>query len=382
MMWIAFRLAMLKSLKLENFRNYRKLRFDFEKSAGITYLIGDNGQGKTNLLEAIYMLALSKSFRIADEEGLIAWGAEFGRIKGQFNDVDERRLEIFLGRAPQPRKAYKINGVETSASNFLGQVRVVFFHPEDLNMLYLGPDLRRRYLDILIIQKSRVYFMALRKFKRLKEQRNALLTSIRDRMAGEEDLDVWDNQMVEAGAVLWRERASALAYINNLLSENYTKVSGHPAEIGLQYINSLGLDFAKLNETDNLEELYREELWKSRQRDIASGHTQRGPHRDDIEFNLNGRPILTHASRGEFRTILLALKLIEMEFFSEDGALPILLLDDVFSELDHDRQRFLLEHVVNFQTFIATTKDSAIINRDRLLAGDLIEVAGGKAQTI
>jgi len=373
---------MLKSLVLENFRNYRGLKLAFDKPKGLTYLIGDNGQGKTNILEAIYMLALAKSFRQADEENLIRWQEEFGRIKGKFGNGREQELEIFLGKAPNPRRTFKLNDVKTSATNFVGQIRVVFFHPEDLNMLYLGPDLRRRYLDILILQKSRPYFAALRKYRRLREQRNALLTSIRDRLAGEEDLEVWDGQLVREGAILWRERAAALAFINERLSGKYAEISKTKHNLELRYINSLNLEFPLLAATSNLEEIFAEELWKSRQRDIASGHTQVGPHRDDIVFHLEGIPIVRHASRGEFRTILLALKLIEMEYFNEDGLEPILLLDDVFSELDHERQHFLLERVVNYQTFIATTKDSAVINQEKLLAGDFVEVVGGRAARI
>ncbi len=371
---------MLTSLALENFRNYRTLELGFKEPTGLTYLIGDNGQGKTNVLEAIYMLALAKSFRPADEENLIRWQQEFGRIKGRFSNGeggDLQELEIFLGKAPNPRRTFKLNGVKTSATNFVGQSRVVFFHPEDLNVLYLGPDLRRRYLDILIIQKSRSYFAALRKFKRIREQRNALLTSIQERTAGEEDLNVWDEQLVHEGALLWMERARTLAYIQERLNSKYAEISKKKCRLDLQYVNSLGLDFPLMSVTSNLEEVFAEALWKSRQRDIASGHTQVGPHRDDLEISLEGIPILRHASRGEFRTILLALKLIEMDYFSEDGARPILLLDDVFSELDHERQRFLLERVVDYQTFIATTKDSAVINQEKLLAGDFVEIENG-----
>lgn len=378
---------MLKSLELENFRNYRRLKLDFERQAGLTYLIGDNGQGKTNVLEAIYMLALAKSFRVSDEENLIKWGEDFGRVKGGFTEgegepIGPSSMEIFLGLPPQPRRAFKVNDVKSSATNFIGRIKAVFFHPEDLNMLYLGPDLRRRYLDVLILQKSRPYFMAIRKFKRVKEQRNALLNAIREGQAGERDLEVWDEQLVREGTLIWLERAKALAFINERLVEKYEEISQKKVRLGVKYLNGLGMNFDLINVTSNLQEVYAEEMRKSRVRDIASGHTQIGPHRDDVEFQLEGRPIVEHASRGEYRTILLALKLIEMDFFSDDGGRPILLLDDVFSELDHERQKFLLEKVSNFQTFITTTKDSAVINQEKLLAGDFVEIAEGKAERI
>ncbi len=372
-------LLMLKRLELENFRNYQKLKLDFKRDSGLTYLIGDNGQGKTNVLEAIYMLALAKSFRVADTDNLIKWSADFGRIKGNFADEirGETSLEVFLGHAPQPGRVFKVNGVKSSAVNFVGRVRVVFFHPEDLNVLYLGPDLRRRYLDIMILQKSREYFEAIRKFKKIREHRNALLGAIREGMGRTGDLDVWDSQLVREGSLIWRARAEAMSYINSRLGDKYEEISGAEIELKVDYKNSLGLNYDLIGFTSNLSEIYAEELRRGRDRDIASGRTQLGPHRDEMDFKLEGKPILDHASRGEFRTILLALKLIEMDYFSEDGERPILLLDDVFSELDHERQRFLLEKVVDFQTFITTTKDSAVINQEKLLAGDFIEVKGG-----
>ena len=372
---------MLKKLVLNDFRNYADLRLDFAEPTGLTYMIGDNGQGKTNILEAIYMLALAKSFRSADEGNLIKWDAEFGRIQGYFegNESPNREMEIFLGRPPQPKKIFKVNQVKSSAVNFVGLTRVVFFHPEDLNVLYLGPDLRRRYLDIMILQKSRAYFAALRAYKRVRAQRNALLTAIKDRRASESDLEVWDNQLVKEGSLIWKMRAETIQYIDQELSAKYMEISGRGAELHVEFKNSLGLDFPTISTAQNIEELYRNELQMVRKREILSEHTLIGPHRDDMDIFLNGRALLTHASRGEFRTTFLAMKLIEMEYFSRDGKRPLLLLDDVFSELDHERQRFLLEKVVHYQTFITTTKDSVNINRERLLAGNFVEIKHGKA---
>lgn len=371
---------MLRGLELENFRNYRGLKLDFKRDSGLTYLIGDNGQGKTNILEAMYMLALAKSFRVADQENLIKWSEDFGRIKGSFSSevAGDTDLEIFLGMAPQPSRVFKVNNVKSSAVNFVGRTRVVFFHPEDLNSLYLGPDLRRRYIDIMLLQKSREYFNAIRKFKKVREQRNALLVRISDGLGREHELDVWDEQLVKEGSLIWRLRAEALSFINARLADKYEEISGIDLSIKANYKNSLGLNFDLMGYTSNLAEIYAEEMRRSRMRDLAARRTLVGPHRDEIEFELNGKRILTHASRGEIRTILLALKLIEMDYFSEDGEKPILLLDDVFSELDHERQRFLLEKVVDYQTFITTTKDSAVINQEKLLAGDFVEIVAGE----
>lgn len=368
---------MLRKLVLENFRNYKNQEMDFVSKPGLTYLIGDNGQGKTNLLEAIYMLALGKSFRTSDDADLIEWSAEYGRVKGIVGDNQE--LEIFLGRPPQPRRVFKQNDVRISANNFVGRAKVVFFHPEDLNMLYMGPDLRRRYLDIMLLQSSSEYFGSLRRYKRLREQRNALLGRIREGLGRENELTIWDEGIAKEGAVLWKARANALQFINARLVEKYYEISGEPAMLRASYLNSLELDFQLMAVTSNLEEILLDTLRKNRVREIAAARTLFGPHRDEIEFDLNGKKISSHASRGEFRTILLALKLIEMDYFSEDGGdKPILLLDDVFSELDHRRQSFLLDKVVGYQTFITTTKDSAVINQEKLRDGEFIEVKGGE----
>lgn len=379
---------MLRKLELENYRNYQNLQLEFPEKVGLVYLIGDNGQGKTNILEAIYMLALAKSFRLGQDEKLIKWDEGFGRIKGEFSEEmlnqqdgrGELHLETFFGISPQPRRVLKKNGGKVGAAEFIGNVQVVFFHPEDLNLLYLGPELRRRYLDILNIQVNKVYFRALRKYNKIRAQRNFLLKAVKIGQARKADLEIWDQQMAAEAAIIYRERALSLEYLAGKLTGKYREIAQNDDILGLNYQNSLGLNIDFLVLADNLEELVLKKMNEQLERDLASEHSSVGPHRDDFEINLNGRPIMEHASRGEFRSILLALKLIEIEFYQDrthDGN-PILLLDDVFSELDHQRQKYLLETVKNYQTIITTTKDSAVINRENLLAGVFIEIEGGR----
>lgn len=383
---------MLKRLELENYRNYRSLELNFPEENGLVYLIGDNGQGKTNVLEAIYMLALAKSFRLGQDEKLIKWEEDFGRIKGEFSEIrqnqqdveGELNLETFLGKAPQPKRVLKKNDVKVGATEFIGNVQVVFFHPEDLNLLYLGPELRRRYLDILNIQVNKAYFRALRKYNKIRAQRNYLLKAVKTGQAKRADLEIWDQQMAAEAAVIYRERALSLEYLAGKLTGKYREIAQNDDVLGLNYQNSLGLNIDFLVMAENLEELVLGKMHEQLERDLASEHSSVGPHRDDFEVNLNGRPIMEHASRGEFRSILLALKLIEIDFYSEKavGGNPILLLDDVFSELDHQRQKFLLETVKNYQTIITTTKDSAVINQEKLLAGKFIEIEGGEVKNV
>jgi DNA replication and repair protein RecF len=378
-------ISMLRKLELENYRNYQNLRLEFPEKVGLVYLIGDNGQGKTNILEAIYMLALAKSFRLGQDEKLIKWDEDFGRIKGEFGGGGEDlALETFLGKAPQPKRVLKKNNVKVGAAEFIGNVQVVFFHPEDLNLLYLGPELRRRYLDILNIQVNKVYFRALRKYNKIRAQRNFLLKAVKIGQARRDDLEIWDQQMAAEAAIIYRERALSLEYLAGKLTGKYREIAQNNDVLGLNYQNSLGLNIDFLVMAENLEELVLKKMNEQLERDLNSEHSSVGPHRDDFEINLNGRPIMEHASRGEFRSILLALKLIEIEFYQEkthEGN-PILLLDDVFSELDHQRQKYLLETVKNYQTIITTTKDSAVINRENLLAGEFIEIEGGTAKKI
>ena len=215
----------LKRLTLENFRNYGSLdlRFDDEKEEKeVSFIIGRNAQGKTNILEAIYLLALTKSFRTSRQEDLIKWGCEYARVKGEF---EERTLEVFLGNPPQPKRVLKKNDVKIGAENFIGNCQIVFFHPEDLNMLYLGPDLRRRYLDILNIQINKNYFRALRSFKRVLEQRNSLLKNINAGTGKESDLEVWDDQLAQHGDFLTEERRKTVEFLNLHVTDVYGAIA-------------------------------------------------------------------------------------------------------------------------------------------------------------
>ncbi|MBU0668059.1 DNA replication/repair protein RecF [Patescibacteria group bacterium] len=336
----------LQSLKLEKYRNYETLNMNFKDEENITTIIGPNAQGKTNILEAIYLLALTKSFRAAAQNELIRWGDEYCRVTGRFTEADgAKELEIFLGNPPQPVRSLKINGVKTGSINFIGNCQIVFFHPEDLNMLYLGPDLRRRYLDILNVQVNPAYYAALRAYRRILKQRNSLLKSIKEGIAQRQDLDIWDQQLAAQGEILISQRRATGQYLSKEISEVYSRISQNKDNVEVIYRPSL----------DGHETL-AQALKNSREKDINAQFTTVGPHRDDLEFRLNGRPLAAHASRGEYRSLLLAVKLLELNYYEEKtGEKPILLLDDVFSELDQTRQRMLLNSIKGYQTIITAT---------------------------
>ncbi len=365
----------LTKLILEQFRNYRHLELDFDPAEPMTYIVGPNAQGKTNILESIYLLALTKSFRTARQQDMIGWEHEYARVQGIFemedattheqqHDVKTVELEAFLGKPPHPQKSFKKNGVKTGAANFIGNCQVVFFHPEDLNMLYLGPDLRRSYLNVMNVQVNRKYFSALRSYHKVLKQRNALLHAIRENRASQSELDVWDEQLVEHGSYLMAERSKTLKYFQTRLTFTYRKISQGDEIVKLNYSHTLRSLNDRMNDPGadppDTQETWRtyfsRDLAAARPRDLQALVTTVGPHRDDIGFSFNGLQLAAHASRGEYRSLLLALKLIELNFFEDHtGQNPILLLDDVFSELDPQRQNLLLQAIEGHQTIITTT---------------------------
>ena len=351
----------IKSLRLENFRNYETLSLSFAGAGTPTSIIGQNAQGKTNILEAIYLLALTRSFRTSCQPDLIQWGSDFARVTGRLETMEgEKDLEVFIGNPPQPKRSLKKNGVKTSTYDFVGNCRIVFFHPEDLNILYLGPDLRRKYLDILNIQLSPRYYRALRSYKRILEQRNSLLRNIRDGIAAVGDLKIWDEQLVAEGAVIMSERQKTVEFINRNVSRVYSRISGNAGDKVEVAYNSFFDSAGDLSE-QNILDGFAERLKLAQNKDLQALVTSVGPHRDDIFFELNGRRIAMHASRGEYRSLLLALKLIELEYFeAASGEKPILLLDDVFSELDAERQKALMQGIEGCQTILTATHQDGV----------------------
>jgi DNA replication and repair protein RecF len=335
----------LKKITLQNFRNYKELVLDCGNEDGISFIYGDNAQGKTNLLEAIYILALTKSFRTNKNHDLIKWGEDYSRIKGVIDTKEgDIELEVFYGHPPQPLKATKVNNVKVANANFIGNCNIVFFHPEDLNMLYLGPDLRRRYLDIMNIQIDRRYYSVLKKYKNILEQRNSLLKKINIGYSQKKDLEVWDDQLAESAQYLIETRVKVTEKLNQTINNYYQEIAQTNDQIAALYQKSFENDSFKAALKDNLE------------KDLGAQFTTVGPHREDIVFTLNKKQLQQHASRGEYRSIMLALKLFEISYYQEkSGETPILLLDDVLSELDEKRSKMLFNTINNGQVFVTGT---------------------------
>lgn len=348
----------LKKLQLENFRNYSRYLYEFPENKNLTIIVGANGKGKTNFLEAIYVLSLGKSFRTLLQDDLIEWNYDYMRCTCEAeNDGETNSLEVFYTNYPNKQKNFKKNNVSLKNSEYLGNLITVLFHPEDLNMLYLSPSYRRKYMDILLSQTNKKYLSALVNYRKVLKQRNSLLYEIREarfkRISTtvlEKDLDVWDAQIKDFGSEIIKKRIELIEFLNNKTLESlYRSISSGKEKLKVKYLN-------KIEDGENIKDLYSKKIADSREKDIRETKTSIGPHRDDIIFFINEKEILKGSSRGEFRTLLLAIKLAEISYIKEKtNTFPVLLLDDVFSELDRKRQTHLLKSIKNCQTIITTT---------------------------
>lgn len=330
----------IKTLQLQNFRSYKDQTFKFP--SGTTLVVGPNTSGKTNLLEAIYLLATGKSFRAQIEEEMISYGKELARVKAEVESEGEKEeLEILLtsgqvGKRKKVKKQYLINGVRKRMLDFIGHFNCVLFGPEDLEIVVDSPAIRRNYLDSVLEQVDRDYRRASLSYKKGLKQRNRLLEQIRDEGRAKTSLFLWDKLLLENGEVISEKRGEFIDFINQ-----------QPAHFG-----DLVINYEKSVISPQLLEKYQE-------KEIATGMTLIGPHRDDFVVSLVGRDKETDlhrfGSRGEQRTAVFSIKLAELEYVAQKtGQRPVLLLDDIFSELDHQRRQRLVEVIPKQQTIITT----------------------------
>lgn len=345
----------LKQIQLQNFRNYQNQEFKF--SSGLNLLIGPNTTGKTNLLEAIFLLASRKSFRARLEEEMIRYQKEIARIKGKVGvDGQEMILEVVLTRGELngtkvAKKKYLVNGVGKRMMDFLENFRVVYFGPQDLEIVVDSPSIRRDWLDLVLEQADRDYRRASLSYKKGLRQRNRLLEQIRDEGKPRSTLFFWDKLLIENGGVITQKRQEFLNFIN------------HQPEC-----------FGKLEIYYDKSIISPQRLGKYAEEEIAAGATLVGPHRDDFEAMIDGKSLHAYGSRGEQRTAVFSLKLAELEFMAQKiGKRPVLLLDDIFSELDHARRERLLEVIPKQQTIITTT-DIHLVKRNYLEKMKVIEL--------
>ncbi len=339
----------LKSLKIRGFRNLKPIKLVFDDSKQVFAFVGPNAQGKTNFLESIYLTALSKSFKTKHNIELINFDEDYLSIEVE---IEDQILEVVCTRTPV-QKALKLNGVKKTAIEFVGKLKAVFFSPEDLSNMAYAPKLRRRYLDVLISQLNREYLENLVYFNEAKKRRNSLLKSIREGKSKEDELLFWDEKLVRHGEVVNAERKKWIQKLSPLANKHYQAIAQSKNTLKISYKSVL----VDLNEVSD----YKVILFQSKERDIQTAKTQRGPHRDDLEFSLDEKNMESYASRGEWRSMVLALKFSEIELIEkETGRKPVLLLDDVFSELDTTRQAYLVHALKETQAFISTTHEEFI----------------------
>ena len=335
----------LKQVVLNNFRNYALQTVNL--SDGINVFFGNNAQGKTNFLESVRYMSIGKSMRTTKEKELIKWNEEHARIKAYVQSGQiKRSVEVFL---PQSKgKQIKINGVPiTRMGELMGVVATVLFSPDEIGIIKNAPGDRRRFIDISLCQLSKAYFYALNRYNKILLQRNTLLKSGR---ADENSLAVWDLQLAQEGSRIAKSRAGFIKRLEILARENHAFLTSDKEELALEYEGVTGED------ANEICEKMLDILKADREKDLKQGYTHSGIQTDDIKVSINGIDVRKFGSQGQQRTAALALKMSEVDlYYQEKGEYPILLLDDVFSELDITRQERLLQKIKGLQTIITCT---------------------------
>ena len=346
----------IERLFVRNFRNYEQ--GDWLLSPGINLFYGDNAQGKTNLLEAIYYCGLGRSHRTNQEEDLIRWAENQLAVATQFSRQGiSHTLQLKRDRQPR-KKEIKLDKQVIRAKEQLGEMPVVLFSPEDLQLIKGEPAQRRRFLDLEIAQSNNRYYQDLMRYQRIVLQRNKLLKAIREGAAARSDLNAWDEPFCESAACLLVERERAVAHFSCLANEIHRTISGEKEELKVDYQAADGEQAPFGGAKEDWRLWYEKKLQSNRMTDIARGSTGIGPHRDDLLFLLKEGSFKAFASQGQQRTAVLSLKIAEVTFVQQAvGFYPVLLLDDVMSELDQRRKEHLLAFISGrIQTFITGTE--------------------------
>ena len=350
----------IKSFTLIHFRNYKKAHLDPHRDMNI--ILGDNAQGKSNLLEGIFLFTTGKSFRAFREIELINWDEAFSRLSMEIfhKNMERVKLEITLQRAKNNRniiKTIKINNnIARSASDLVGTLNAVLFSPDDLEIIKGSPSARRRFIDLQSTQVSPSYCINLRDYYKVLEQRNSLLRSGENLRKNFNLIDIWDEQLAAYGAKLISRRLKNIKKLNELTDPILKDISSGKEKLKISYHSTVNIKGEKIDkifpDTEReefekiLEESIKNQLKSVRNQEIKKGATSIGPHRDDIHILINERPVKNFGSQGQQRSVALSLKLAERELINNiTGEEPILLLDDITSELDKDRCSKLLSYI-------------------------------------
>ncbi|WP_193708301.1 DNA replication/repair protein RecF [Alkalibaculum sporogenes] len=341
----------VSNIKLSNFRNYNDLELNLNKNINI--LVGDNAQGKTSLLESVYVLARGNSYKNSNSE-LILWGKETSAIEGTFHkkNIDDN-IKITLNK-PNKTNIYINNKKTNKKSTLLEKIHIVLFSPEDLKMIKEGPDLRRRFIDNELNNIRPSYGKLLKDYTRVLYQRNNLLKVLRYDNKNINTLEIWDEQLIALGKKIIISRINFLKKVNSITKIIHSKLTNDQEEIKLFYISNI---VKNNDDLEKIESIYRNLLNINIKEDIQKGYTSIGPHIDDIRVIINDFDAKLYGSQGQQRTAALSLKLSEIEIIkSHIEENPIILLDDVMSELDSKRQEKIIEFFHDSQVFITCTE--------------------------
>ncbi|HEX5416882.1 MAG TPA: DNA replication/repair protein RecF [Chloroflexota bacterium] len=360
----------VRRLILSHFRNYARL--DLAVSPGATFLWGDNAQGKSNLLEAIFYLATFRSFRATGDRDLVGWELAddpigFCRIGAEIERAgDPQELDVILREEPRKdgettalSKRIKLNDVPRRAIDVIGTLNAVLFSPQDLELVDGSPALRRRYLDVTISQADRPYCRALAHYNRVILQRNHLLRGMRERGVQSDQLHFWNRELVTAGTTIVERRRETIGRLGEIARRVYVELSGAEERLDVRYkCSALGTVLDAEAGAVDVGSAFEARLAELLPREVGLGVSLVGPHRDDLLFSLDGRELAAFGSRGQQRTAGLALKLAEVDnLVQQTGEAPILLLDDVFSELDPRRRERVIGAIRPDQQVLLTTTD-------------------------
>lgn len=339
----------IKSLELADFRNYDFLHIDFDRGTNILY--GDNAQGKTNILEAIYLSAITKSHKGSKDRDIVNFDKEEAHIRTYLEkDGIDTRIDMHLRK--NKSKGIAIDGQKIKkAAELIGLLNVVFFSPEDLSIIKNGPAERRRFVDMELCQLDQFYLYNLNHYNKIVNQRNKLLKDMYFNPSLRDTLNIWDSQLISFGSKIIERRQVFIEQLNEIILEIHRKLSGGKEDLVIKY------------EPDTSIEDYEKTLSSNQDRDIKLKQTTTGPHRDDFCFSTGNIDIRKFGSQGQQRTAALSLKLSEIELvkkLTKDN--PVLLLDDVLSELDSNRQNYLLSTIGDIQTIITCTGLDEFVN--------------------
>ncbi len=372
----------LKKLQLRQFRNYQDQSIEF--TAPKTIILGENAQGKSNLLEAVELLATLKSHRVSKDRDLVAAGATEGKIQGQIDRL-HGTVDLSLTLRAQGRRTAEVNQEKLRRQmDFLGNFNAVEFSCLDLDLVRGAPERRRHWIDGLLLQIEPVYGHILHNYHQVLKQRNALLKQREDRsfssavpqVISNTELDLWNQQLIAAGTKVMRRRARILERLVPIAQHWHSLISQEREQLSIDYLPSVSVGD---NSVESIHQAFQERLQQRQVAEVSLGTTLIGPHRDDLQLSIDGTPAKAYGSQGQQRTLVLALKLAELELIEQIvQESPLLLLDDVLAELDLHRQNQLLSVIADrFQTIVTTTHLGAF-DAKWLDAAQILRVAGGR----